>query len=158
MKVLSGRDDYRLEKMLPLQFPLVNHFYKHCGYRVNCGKLEQVYCLRSWESGHIVAALRFLPQQDYWILRNLCVVPSRRRQGLARLLMQLTLCEVGQPAENPGCYCFVLGYLESFYQSLGFECLDQEQMPIEIAESYRRYSQHQPDLKAMVLIRQLNFF
>ena len=148
---------YRLEKPLPVQYPLVNRFYKHCGYQIHCGRLEQVYTLREMPSSELHAAVRFLPQQDYWLMRNLCVVPHRRRGGLARLLLKQTLQLSLQSAGHPGCYCFSLGPLQDFYQSLGFQAMLPEQTPIPIAESYRRYSQHQPDLVLMALPGRLSF-
>lgn len=148
---------YRLEKPLPVQYPLINHFYKQCGYRVNCGRLEQVYSLRELRSLELHAAVRFLPQENYWLLRNLCVVTHRRRQGLARLLLGQILQMTLQPATMVGCYCFSLGHLQTFYESLGFQTLLPEQTPEAIAESYQRYSQHQPHLVLMGVFGRLNF-
>lgn len=148
---------YQLEKLLPVQFPLANRFYKQCGYRINCGRLEYVYALREMHSSELHAAVRFLPQYDYWVMRNVCVVTHRRRGGLARLLVEQTLRLSLQPADRPGCYCFSLGPLQGFYQSLGFQPMLPEQTPIPIAESYRRYSQHQPDLVLMALPGRLSF-
>jgi N-acetylglutamate synthase-like GNAT family acetyltransferase len=138
---------YSVEKIAPLCFPLVNRFYKQCGYAVNCGRLEQVYCLRNQcaDATMILAAARYLPQADYWVLRNLCVDPQWRQQGLARLLMQQSL----EILEQKTVYCFALGYLQPFYESLGFKCLEPEQTPLAIAEGYRRYSQQQPHLVLM---------
>lgn len=150
-------EQYRMEKLLPVQYPLVNRFYKHCGYRINCGRLEHVYALREMPSSELHAAVRFLPQHDYWVMRNVCVVTHRRRGGLARLLLEQTLQLSLQPADHPGCYCFSLGPLQGFYQSLGFQLMLPEQTPTPIAESYRRYSQHQPDLVLMALPGRLNF-
>lgn len=148
---------YRLEKPLPVQYPLVNRFYKQCGYRVNCGRLEQVYSLRDMHSVELHAAVRFLSQENYWLLRNLCVVTHRRGQGLARLLLGQILQLTWQPETAVGCYCFSLGHLQTFYESLGFQTMLPEQTPAAIAESYQRYSQHQPHLVLMGLVGRLNF-
>lgn len=127
----------------PLQFPLVNRFYKECGFAVACGRLEQVYCLRSGasEGGEITAAARFLPTcGDHVILRNLCVLPQQRGMGLARSLMQQSL----QQLVNSACYCFTEGRLQKFYESLGFLSLSLEQTPQDIAERYRAYIKNNP--------------
>lgn len=152
---LSSR--YRLEAPSPLHYPLVNRFYKQCGYSVKCGRMERVYIVREIHTAEIHAAVRFLPQNDCWLLRNLCVVPHRRRAGLASLLLTQTLQSIVQPAITTGCYCFSLGHLERFYQEQGFQTMEPEQIPVPIAKSYRRYKQNQPDLTLMGLAGRLQF-
>lgn len=153
----SPLSQYRLDAPPPVQYPLVNRFYKHCGYRVSCGRRERVYVLRESASEEIHGAVRFLPQDNYWVLRNLCVVAHRRRQGLARLLLRQVLQQALQPVQGFGCYCFALGHLQAFYESAGFQLLHPEQTPTVIAETYRRYSEYQPDLVLMGLGGRLHF-
>lgn len=133
-----------IEQLPVISFPLADRFYKRCGYAVSCGRLEQVYCLRAEVNGvrAIAAAVRYLPQKNYLILRNLCVDPQSRQQGFARALMQESLAHEG----HQSIYCFALGCLQGFYQSLGFVCVTPEQTPREIAKRYQGYSQQHPDL------------
>lgn len=134
-----------IEHVAPIQFPLVNRFYKRSGYRVSCGRLEHVYCLRATIDGlsSIIAAARFLPQESqYYLLRNLCVDQHWRRRGLARRLMQSALKQL----ETRSCYCFAQGNLQNFYESLGFVMLSEEDAPHDIARRYQGYSQSQRDL------------
>lgn len=139
------------DKPAPLQFPLINRFYKGCGYSLSCGRLEQVYCLRETgqTSAQIIAAVRFIPQQQgHYVLRNLCVSAHWRRRGLARFLIREAFLELTQTAKVT-CYCYALPHLQAFYSSIGFVPLKSEDVPEDIAKSYDGYSQQQPALVLM---------
>ncbi|RYY74947.1 MAG: N-acetyltransferase [Gammaproteobacteria bacterium] len=123
------------------RLPLVNQFYSSCRYKVKCGKSDRVYTLRF--GGKIIAAARFLVQKSgYLLLRNLCVAPDMRNQGIATRLLTKALHDL--LVTNPiNCYCFALPYLKNFYLSLGFEYFSsedllQEQVPEDIVEMYIR--------------------
>ena len=102
-----------------LRLPLVDHFYSSCRYRVKCGRQEKVYSVSF--GGQIIAAARFLLQKSgHFLLRNLCVAPGMRKQGVGSFLLVTALNELRLFAGSSNCYCFALPHLREFYISLGF--------------------------------------
>lgn len=118
-----------------LRLPLVNRFYSSCHYLVRCGRLDSVYSLSL--DGKIIAAARLMPQPStHFLLRNLCVAPDMRNQGVASHLLRAILAVL--VSANKNCYCYALPHLQDFYRSLGFKHLTPEQVPPEIAEMHFR--------------------
>jgi len=117
-----------------LRLPLVNRFYSSCNYRVKCGRFERVYSLSA--DGKIIAAARLIPQRSgHYLLRNLCVEPGLRNQGVASYLLRATLANLG----SANCYCYALPHLQHFYLSLKFTHFTPEQVPYDISEMYIRH-------------------
>lgn len=122
-----------LDLVSELRLPLVNQFYSSCNYRVKCGRFERAYSLSF--GGKIVAAARLIPQRSgVFLLRNLCVDPLLRHQGLASHLLRSLLPQLGGD-----CYCYALPHLQHFYLVLGFKCFIADQVPQDIAEMYIRH-------------------
>ncbi len=113
------------------EYPTITRLYRQWGEKAKCGKRDKVYC---WQESSVVAAARILePAPAVFLLRNLTVEPEKRRQGLARLLMQHIL-NGHQPL-----YCYCRPYLGSFYQSLGMRQTTPDQVPEIIATPFRQY-------------------
>ena len=123
------------ERISELRLPLVNRFYSSCNYLVKCGRLDWVYSLSI--GGKIIAAARLMPQPStHFLLRNLCVAPDMRNQGVASHLIRAILTTL--VSVNKNCYCYALPHLQDFYLALGFKHLTSEQVPHEIAEMHYR--------------------
>lgn len=123
------------ERISELRLPLINRFYSSCNYLVKCGRLDWVYSLSI--GGKVIAAARLMPQEStHFLLRNLCVAPEMRNQGVASHLIRAILATL--VSENKNCYCYALPHLQHFYLSLGFKHLTPEQVPQEIAEMHFR--------------------
>jgi GNAT superfamily N-acetyltransferase len=118
----------------PVQFALVDRFYRSQGYKVKCGANERVYAF-SVGDGTFISATRLIPQSSghYW-LRNLLVDKSFRGQGLASQMILKLLPDISPM----GCYCFALPHLESFYRRLGFTA-QPEHCPDDIVRTYQTY-------------------
>lgn len=126
-----------IELVSELRLPLVNHFYSLYKYRVKCGRLEKVYTCEI--GGEIIAAARLVPQQSgHFLLRNLCVAPTVRKQGVATYLLQKVIHELKITTNPVNCYCYALPHLKNIYLSLGFQNLHSEQAPEDIAETHIR--------------------
>lgn len=130
------------------QLALIDRFYKSCGLRVRCHENETVFGLRlsaekTSDYAPLLAAVRFIPvSEQYWLMRNVCVVESHRRQGLASQLLVSCL-----PSLKPSrCYCYARDYLYPLYHGLGFQQLACESVPINVAEEYSRYMKNKKDL------------
>jgi|GEM_PF-547316 len=120
-----------------LRLPLVNRFYAGCNYKVKCGRQDHVFSLS--RQGEIIAAARLIPNSNgYFLLRNLCVAPEVRNQGLATHLIAKILIELGSLNSLVCCYCYALPHLQSFYRALGFKLLTTDQVPHDIAEIHLR--------------------
>ncbi|MDO3386951.1 GNAT family N-acetyltransferase [Gilvimarinus sp. SDUM040013] len=116
-------------------YPAITKQYRRWGERAKCGKRDLVYTLAD-AKGQWIAAARLLPVEgDTYLLRNLTVAPSLRRQGIARLLMQRIVTD----DSIQSLYCYALEYLEAFYLSVGFATKTPEQVPSAIAQPYQRY-------------------
>jgi predicted GNAT family N-acyltransferase len=127
--VFNGVDELRL--------PLVNRFYTSCNYNVKCGRRDRVFSLTRY--GEIIAAARLMPHsQGYFLLRNLCVAPEVRSQGVATYLLTKILAELLLTNCTVGCYCYALPHLQNFYLALGFKRLTIEQVPQDVAETHIR--------------------
>lgn len=69
-------------------------------------------------------------------MRNSCVAPEARNQGVATHLLTKILAELAPMAV--ACYCYALPHLQDFYLALGFKYLTIEQVPQDIAELHLR--------------------
>jgi len=134
--------DLSVELIDELHLPLVNHFYSLCRYRVKCGRLDKVYSV--YFGGEIIAAARFLLHKSgHFLLRNLCVAPAMRKQGVATYLLTKALHDLRLAAGSSNCYCFALPHLKKFYLSLDFKLFSPEeiashQVPADIADTHSR--------------------
>jgi N-acetylglutamate synthase-like GNAT family acetyltransferase len=124
----------KIEEVDVLRLPLVNRFYSECNYKVNCGRKDRVFIYS--ENEKIIAAARFILQAsgDY-ILRNVCVAPQHRQQGIATHFLAQAL----QQLSPNNCYCFTSTPLQHFYETIGFTCFLAEQAPPDIGDIYLRY-------------------
>lgn len=120
-----------------LRLPLVNRFYARCNYSVKCGRSESVFSLSGY--GEMIAAARLMPHPaGHFLLRNLCVLPEMRNQGVASYLLGKTLVALGSIKGPVNCYCYALPHLQNFYLALGFKHLTTDQVPQDIAEIHLR--------------------
>ena len=126
-----------------LRLPLINRFYASCNYNVKCGRHDRVFSLS--QQGKIIAAARLMPHpQGHFLLRNLCVLPEVRNQGVAthlltKILQELVpITELAAIKSTATCYCYALPHLQNFYLALGFKHLAIEEVPQDIAETHLR--------------------
>lgn len=124
----------KIEKVNELYFPLINRFYADCNYRVKCGRHDQVYSCSL--NGKIISAMRLIAHpSNNVLLRNLCVSPEYRQQGVATSFTTQVL----QALAPQNCYCFTSTPLQHFYEAIGFVCLAAEEAPQEIGDLFLRY-------------------
>lgn len=129
-------ENCHIELVNELRLPLVNHFYSSCKCRVKCGRLDRVYTCAA--GGEIIAAARLVVQQSgHFLLRNLCVAPAMRKQGVATYLLR-TLTTDLESINSANCYCYALPHLKDFYLALGFKLLHPGDVPEDIAEVHIR--------------------
>lgn len=132
-----------------LRLPLVNSFYAECKYKVKCGRQDRVYSFTY--NGKIIAAARLLLQKSgVYLLRNLCVLPECRKQGVASCFLKNVLNDLSPQH----CYCYALSHLKDFYLSLGFSVLTIDQVPQDIGETHARNQSRNRDWILMGYIQE----
>ena len=135
--MLTPADCY-FEAVPGSHIPLVKQFYKQAQYFNQVGRKDEVYCLRAIPfAKQIVAAVRLVKTADYLILRSMVVLPELQRQGLGKDLLQ----QITNTLNQRTCWCFPFEWLEGFYQSAGFECVQAEKAPKLIHTKYLQYRQ-----------------
>lgn len=130
-------------KVASLWFPLVKKFYQAYYSSGKPNKADPIWALK--DGATIIAAVR-LKQFDnqYQLLTGLVTHPELRNQGYASHLMQAITQELNQTT-----YCFNHEKLIPFYERHGFDLIQDNQLPSELAGRLRRYQIKQPELVAM---------
>ena len=99
----------------------------------------------------LVCGARLVEYSQHWLLRNLCTLPSRRRQGLAAsLLQQLPKLELSKPIIT-----FPLPHLDAFYLDHGFTPYDPQQLCPQLQQLLRQTRRKHSGIQAMVSQPQL---
>lgn len=140
--------DHIIERIPPMQFPLVNRFYKETGYQGTARGNDIVFVLR--EHGKIIAAVRLCPgnegEHDWLLLRGLWVRPERQRRGLASALMTHVVSYI----TNRKVWCYPDKPLEHFYARYGFETIDPVSMDSFILGPFEAYIRAGREIVTMV--------
>ncbi|ARU54962.1 GCN5-related N-acetyltransferase [Oleiphilus messinensis] len=126
---------YLVERLAPIQFPLVNRFYKEAGHKGKARGDDVVFVLKA--HGIIRAAVRLCPVEGRLFLRGLWVMPEFQRQGLGSVLMQQV---IEQYLQGRYCWCYPFAHLEVFYSQFGFKVVAPESVPECIAGPYTAYT------------------
>lgn len=126
--------NHNFRRLEPIDYALIDRFYRAQGYKVKCGANERVYSITHATEGFIAAARLVLQHSGHFWLRNLLVASERRGQGIATSLMQQLLPDLAPK----GCYCFALPHLTDFYSALGF-ATNPSHCPEDILRTYTTY-------------------
>ena len=124
----------------PIQFPLLDKFYRAQRSAMRIGRAERVWVARS--DGDVIAGVCLTPlAQGYW-LTGLLVAPAQRNAGLAAALLRQVRSQLQGPI-----WLFCHPDLQGFYERSGYgPC---EELPEALADRLMRYRQHKA-LLAMV--------
>jgi GNAT superfamily N-acetyltransferase len=139
MQPSTAMTDLHFRALPPLLKPLADKFYRAHRSPMRASQADQLWVA---QQGEIVAALCLRPVASGQWLTSLLVAPARRRQGLARQLIEQALDGCGEPV-----WLFCQPQLQGFYQRLGFA--DCSVLPAPLAERLARYSRSK-SLLAMV--------
>jgi GNAT superfamily N-acetyltransferase len=113
---------------------LANKFYRSHRSPMRAHHEDQVWVIQTSE---IVAALCLRPVATGQWLTGLFVAPERRRQGLARQLVEQALQRSAEPV-----WLFCHPQRGAFYLQLGFQACAQ--LPHELGERLARYQRSKP--------------
>lgn len=141
-------EEWRIDAIDEAGLPLVKHFYKSCGIAFKYTEGEDIFVLRGVDGdtvSPVLAAVRYQPEGNSFLLRSLCVEPAWRRRGLARKLLELSL----EYLEYPCCYSFALSHLRDLYGSFNFKTVEFSEAPEAVAKAYINYRRHRRNLLLM---------
>ncbi|MGI0119373.1 hypothetical protein [Zooshikella sp. RANM57] len=134
---------FSVKQLKPVEYPLVNRFYKAQGYKGKARGNENIFVL---QQPQIVAALRLTPLTDQWLLRGLWVDYMLRKQGLGLALLDgiidfLTINHY---------YCFAEQDVVPFYLKANFIIPDIHTLPVSILQRFKAYQQRNTGLQALM--------
>jgi GNAT superfamily N-acetyltransferase len=141
-------EEWRIDAIDDAGLPLVKHFYKTWGISFKHTEGECIFVLRGVHGetvSPVMAAVRYQPVGNCFLLRSLCVEPASRRRGLARKLLELSL----ESLHFPCCYSFALSHLRDLYSSFSFKSVAFSEAPEAVAKAYINYRRHRRNLLLM---------
>ncbi|EAT12082.1 GNAT family N-acetyltransferase [Bermanella marisrubri] len=134
-------------------FRPINHFYRSQKHKGSASADEIVFVALSsdYNQSHIEAAkediqaaVRLVPNDQYFWLRSLYVREELRAQGIGSALMKTVHSHI-----DATIYCFPYKHLEVFYKTLGYELVEIDQLPNSLLQLYQRYQRKSDDILAM---------
>ncbi len=122
-----------ISPLTPIQFPLLDKFYRAQRSPMRIGRAERAWVARS--GGEVVAGVCLTPvAHGYW-LTSLLVAPAHRDAGLATALLKRLRSQVHGPI-----WLFCHPDLQGFYERNGYgPC---EQLPEALADRLASYRRH----------------
>jgi len=122
----------------------LNRFYKDLKDGARARQDDLMYA--AIVDNEIIATVRILPYDNFFLIRSLLVHPHRRRQGIAYQLMQFVLKNIkGQLIAIP------TPMAQKLYNQLGFSQLPNDQIPAQLITSYRRVRQSDQGAPVMAI-------
>ena len=117
-----------------------NSLYKQAGYSGRATPTDLLY--GAYRGHQCVSVTRLQEYGGQWLLRNLCTLPSERRQGLALALCRSILIDIKKTV-----WVFPLPGLYDLYEQAGFRTVPDEQVPEALQKVWlatkKKYSQSQ---------------
>lgn len=94
----------------------------------------------------LVCGARLMRYDDsYWLLRNLCTLPTARQAGLASQLLQV----IQNQLEYQPLITFPLPHLNAFYRRNGFYEIDVADLPPHLSQLLRQCRRRNKGIQAM---------
>jgi N-acetylglutamate synthase-like GNAT family acetyltransferase len=86
----------------------------------------------------IVGLVRECWENKTLLLRGVWVDPTYRRQGVGQQLLAAFVARI----QNVDCYCLPFAHLIPFYQRQQFQLIDDESLPVFLAQRLASYHQN----------------
>lgn len=144
--------NFKVEPIDKQMVPLVNKFYKANRGRARAKSSDKVWVIR--QSGELVAALRVVQLSGHEFLTGVQVAIDKQNQGIATSLLtqvfdRLYGLDNPQPLVKP-CYTFPYRHLVGFYERLGWQSIESDDLPIPLQTRFARYLGQGRDIGVMV--------
>ena len=123
-------------------FRAVNQFYRRQKHKGSASGDERVFVIE--HDSQIIAAVRLVPYEGYYWLRSLYVEQTLQGNKLGSQLLAYVHTHITQPI-----YCFPYLHLDHFYQQVGYQLINEDQMPHSILQLYTRYNRKGQGILAM---------
>jgi len=130
---LSSQNNSFIE-LQPIQFPLVNHFYKRIYKKGIAHKNERVFVVKE---NDIICAGKLKQLDGHLLLTGIACDPAYRKQGHASQLIKSI-----QSLQQQPLYCFPYLHLHNFYSKLGFAQASPDTLPKVIHQRFTAYSKN----------------
>lgn len=119
-----------------------NQLYKAAKYRGRAQPSDLIYGLYDKQ---LICVARLMAYADVFLLRQLCTLPTARRQGMAkRLLLELT----EQPQRT--IYLFPLENLIPLYLQSGFKFVAEKELPESLVSIWQSVKKKYPNTQPMI--------
>lgn len=122
----------------------LNQFYKQHKDKARAKPSDIMYIAS--ENDSIYAVLRLLPYNNFLFLRSVLTAPEARGKGIASKLITHAVKQ-----QSLTIYTLPTPSALNLYYRLGFEPVDQKNIPIELTSSYRRFRQASKGPTVMVI-------
>lgn len=160
-----------IERVPLAHYPLISRFYNRARYKSKPAKVDEVWGVKV--DGEWIAALRLCPllltesapapadgflsvaddkttglvsvRTDDCFLRSLAVLPERRREGIGHQLMHEVCLTLDKP-----CWCFPYLHLQGFYERLGFQSVEMNEVPDLL---WRRFEVYERQGKSLLVMQ-----
>ena len=122
-----------------------NSLYKQAGYSGRATPTDRLY--GAYRGHQCVSVTRLQEYNGQWLLRNLCTLPSERRQGLALALCRSILIDVEKTV-----WLLPLPGLYDLYEQAGFRAVPDEQVPEALQKVWLATKKKYPQSAPMVAV------
>ena len=137
--------NFKVEPIDKQMVPLVNKFYKVNRGRARAKSSDKVWVMR--ERGELVAALRVVQLSGHEFLTGVQVALAKQGQGIATSLLTQVFEKLYGPDHSQQqeqvkvkpCYTFPYRHLVGFYERLGWQSIDSDDLPIPLQTRFARY-------------------
>jgi len=136
-------DNYRIHPLEPLRFPLVARLYK-THYPPGKPKKDEIIWVIDGPNG-LCGAVRFQQRPTYQLLTGMLISPALRGTGLSDRL----LTDVQETIAAKPCFCLAFRHLTGLYARHGFDVVEREALPEDLATRFDSYCHAGKDLVAM---------
>ncbi len=130
------------ENLSQIKYPLVTKYYQR--QRINNRASGNNLVVVARQKNEIIGVARLAPINQLWFLTGVHVDEEMRSQGIAQNLIAM-LCQ-----QQNIIYSFPYSHLLSFYEQLGFETVELDKLPCELAQRFTAYVKQGRDIIVMI--------
>lgn len=119
-------------------------FYSSVGYTTKIIPNDKV--ILAFHKHSVVGVVRLCCEENCYILRGMQIDPNYQRQKIGTHLIYVLNKYIGSQT----CWCIPHSWLESFYNQIGFEKIDESKAPLFLRHRINQMRAEHPQLIIMV--------
>lgn len=132
-----------IRRAQPGEYDAARALYEICGYGGGIRDEDAVFIALA--GSELVGTVRLCPEEGELILRGMQVHPRWQGQGIGRALLRACLPHI----RNRTVYCLPYTHLTAFYEAVGFEVVEANELPPFLAHRLAGYLAQGQRLLAM---------